>query len=350
MTRMPLSLRGFTLIELLVVISIIGLTLGLLLPSVQSARESGRRLACGNKLRQVGVALQHFHSSHARLPVSAATQFGARSNSTALNALKPWENPGDPGWHLYEPMLRQLMNDSGAVVGAPYTWVTGILPFLEQKALFDLFRLDIATTSALNVPAVRTPVEVFVCPSDPDASQPIMRGRCGMPGNIGHGMWYVGSMGPVQMNGNSPYCPPRGQTTWCNLLGFNTALQFGLFSAQNWVPSRFESVRDGLSNTILLFETTPRAAGHISAYYNPLGTLAIPINMPLPDGVFDASDRNVHQSSDLQRMVDGPRSVHPGGCFVLMCDGSTHFVSEAIEHRTLCELGTKRGGEPALLP
>ena len=76
---------GFTLVELLVVIAIIGTLIGLILPAVQSTRESGRRSKCGINLRQLQLAVLGYESTKRRLPAgSYGSHLSLRRNPAGL--------------------------------------------------------------------------------------------------------------------------------------------------------------------------------------------------------------------------------------------------------------------------
>ena len=106
---------AFTLVELLVVIAIIGILVALLLPAIQAAREAARRIQCRNNLKQLGVAVQNYHDTNLAFPS------GTRSHQMTA------------GW----------------VWG--HAWPVAILPFSEQRALYD--QLDLIGSSANAAPA-----------------------------------------------------------------------------------------------------------------------------------------------------------------------------------------------------
>ncbi len=315
---------GFTLVELLVTIAIIALLMALLLPAVQSVRESARRVQCGNNLRQIGVALLQYHESTGAFPHGA--------------------------------------NNSG-LFGVPHsrggTWAALILPGLEQGPVFDRLDLSVSIADPVNEVAVTTVIPTYVCPSDSEAGGPIRNNTIQTPSASGlnnarnpargMGLWYPASMGPTadgcSAGDRCVFCPAGLGSYCCADTGSygsrncnSQRAGAGVFDRELRQPVRAAHIRDGLSNTFMVGETLPSQC-HFNGAYNhnfPVNGTTIPLNTFI-DG---ASGVN-----NFWYNACGFKSRHAAGATFVLCDGSVHFLSDTIDYRLYNALGSRAGGE-----
>jgi len=200
--------RGFTLVELLVVIAIITILIALLLPAVQAAREAARRMSCSNHLREIGLAVHHFHDTHQTLPPSR------------------WLN------------------------GSP-TWFALILPFLERQNEMDAWDVTKLYYAADNRSARETDIPVFRCPSRGPLRLAFNAfgdaGTTTTPGAVGD---YAGSAGNNSRGGDEFWRPgANGVIITAEMFDDNSD------GRKDWESNvSFKMVFDGLSRTMLAGE------------------------------------------------------------------------------------------------
>jgi Type II secretory pathway, pseudopilin PulG len=321
-------------VELLVVIAIIGVLVALLLPAVQAAREAARRSQCSNNLKQLGLAAHNHHDTYGILPPNSQNrQFEQLTDDPAtagVNGRFGWDRMG---------------------------YLTPLLPFVEQKPLYDRVIQYTLTdqrpwhnwndTTGPSPYIVK--VKTFMCPSDSICTN-IQRDWCAPNSyhcNRGdlfmwHDWWeFRGPFGPQ----------PRGETTFASISDgtANTILIAEACVGKH--PNVGAPILGGIAiNVTNINETTAPAGCHARR-----GTNGILIN-PAQNN-FDWSDAwgigrrwgDAHNLYTCFHTVLPPNSPscsggdaenwtvvtasswHPGGCQVVMCDASVKFISQTID-------------------
>ncbi len=308
--------RGFTLIELLVVIAIIGILIGLLLPAIQAAREAARRATCINKLKQLGLAAHTFHDSYKRFP----------------------------------------SNQWGSTTGHGWSWLTYLLPYMEEGTLFDNLQVRSNVPSASPEASAARP-NAFVCPTY-------------------GGVEYVDDSGGVMSQGIANY-KAVGATTVQSL-----AFSYGQTGTAPYADAtrhadggiahgrgrRLAEFPDGLTNTVIAAETIEEQEAVWQ--YGQTGTL---VGFPAGSQVA-ATNYNFYHFTGFQTgqyedesavtvqshlelnarpwalndtgFIEGPSANHPGVVNHLFGDGNVRSLSISTDPSLYWFVITRNGGDP----
>jgi prepilin-type N-terminal cleavage/methylation domain-containing protein/prepilin-type processing-associated H-X9-DG protein len=323
------SSRGFTLIELLVVIAIIAVLIALLLPAVQAAREAARRAQCVNNLKQVGLAMHNYHSTYGSLP------------------------PGESnyGWG---------------------TWIVFILPFTEQRNLFNSWNQGGSTTDPSGVLTYGAPanttvsynrIATYSCPSDtPDSlygTYPMYNYAANF-GNTSIAQHLNAVADPYNSSkslifGGSPF----SDVSYPGSAGWRAA--GGVFGLQ--------SITDGSSNTLMCSEVVQGQGSASGVTVNGKSGLTdirgftiwgdgcsfettIGPNSTFPDVIYQSTHCAYPYANNPPCILSsnnmtwfGSRSRHPGGVNSVMVDGHVQFIKNSVAITTWRALSTTQGGE-----
>jgi prepilin-type N-terminal cleavage/methylation domain-containing protein/prepilin-type processing-associated H-X9-DG protein len=326
------SRRAFTLIEVLVVISIVGILVALLLPAIQAARESARRVQCTNNLRQFGLAIHAYSSSY--------------------NVIVPgriWA-PGVSGCN--QQVVFGECQDS--------TWFALLLSCLEQRAMYDAYNFNLGADGLFplglfaNSTVMVARIGVAVCPSDTQSTfqfatgkamsaPPLSRGN--YAANWGNGIWLQLDMGfmPPLLQLRSPF----GHIGNISLSAVTDGLSSTVFLSEILQGSRFDGrglVWSPMSGSCLFMTRfTPNGFRDIAAA-NQGGDSEDALLNPYCD---NDPGRGLPCIGDdaILRTFAGSRSRHPGGVNSLLGDGSVRFVKNTINHPTWIAINSISGGE-----
>jgi prepilin-type N-terminal cleavage/methylation domain-containing protein/prepilin-type processing-associated H-X9-DG protein len=278
--------KAFTLVETLVVIAILGILLALALSGVQRVRAAASRNECLNRCRQVGLACQNYASQNQRFPIGVVTD----SKVSTL---------------LYS------------------TWLTQLLPYVEQDAVYKRMQEDYRNNSNFGAPPHRgldQVIPAFLCPADARVRQ-------------------------------AKYSPSNkltvAFTSYIGVCGESCYDTDGILFPNSKVTT--QAIRDGLSNTLLFGERPPDNSYRYGWWYAGIGLGYT----GAADAVLGVYERNPYGSicpfGQLEKVCDALHfwSLHEGGANFCFADGSSKFLPYSAA-KVIVALSTIAGGETNL--
>lgn len=311
---MTCARRAFTLIELLVVMAIIAVLMGLLLPAVQKVRVAADKLKCANNLRQIGIAIHHYHNDYSRFP---------------------------EGW----------------TTGTNFGPLSRLAPYLELDNVHRTIDFSVPVNHANNTTARLASLKLLRCPADVQNPLPETGGATNYMANSGNSILFGAQALANPLNAGLPRQNgiffPNSLTTFASVYdGTSTTAFYServLADGSNGIVSPLEDVFSA--------RTTPNTPDEAYAQcqaldINDLSNQA-PVFMGAPwlhgqhqyQHVSPPNKRSCGFFSTMRATMP-PSSRHPNGVNVLFGDGSLRYVTNNIDLQIWRALGSRNGGEP----
>ncbi len=290
---------GFTLVELLVVIAIIGVLVALLLPAVQASREASRRNQCIDNMKQISLAVLNYDTTRTTLPlaytpndITTPKYLGACVGKSKPKTIKPAAQTNKLKKHFL---------------------LSFILPYMEEQKLFDSidFTLDWDASGA-----TKTDIKTFLCPS----------------ADTRRNTYTTDYTTLVNIDPRN-YC---GFIEGANLASKNRPAE-KLAGMLSDLPLKFGAVKDGLSNTYMLFENAGKPNHYTNGKFlsdNPIGPGNFEWASPKSVDYFIFGNNQLTCAITTIMNCDNTHEIysfHPAGAVFANGDGSVDFVSDSID-------------------